>query len=142
MINPPSFRQLEQATFVSPQLTTEHLSLLSELGIKTVICQRPDEEISSEISHLTPYHDSMAELLRTEGIQLIYQPLYTISMIEVDALSKHLKTADFPLLIYCASGTRSTILWALTQILIEKRKKTDIVAKAEKAGYFIAQYLP
>ncbi len=137
-----TFPQLEKNLFVSPQITVEQIDTIVTSAIKTVICHRPDEEIASEFNHITPHHDSLEDTLQQQDIQLIYQPIYNISMPEVSALATILKEGQQPVLMYCASGTRSVILWALSQTLIEKRSKQEITGLAEKAGYHIAQYLP
>ncbi len=136
------FQKLEETVFVAPQIRTEQISDIIDSGIKTVICHRPDEEIMPEFSQITPYHQNLSEQLKQHDIELIYQPIYNISMPQIEELAKILKEKEQPVLMYCASGTRSAIVWGLSQVLIEQRPKPKIIQSAENAGYAISQYLP
>jgi uncharacterized protein (TIGR01244 family) len=60
------------------------------------------------------------------------------SMTQVEAMQQALAQAgDAPVLAYCRSGTRSTLLWALAQAKAGLDPE-EIAAKAAGAGYDIA----
>ena len=60
---------------------------------------------------------------------------------QVRAMSAALAEARGPVLAYCRSGTRSTLLWSLAQAL-EGRDLEAIAADAAGAGYDVAPIRP
>jgi sulfide:quinone oxidoreductase len=59
---------------------------------------------------------------------------------EVEALRHALDTLPGPALAFCRSGTRSTVLWALSQA--GERPADDLIAAAAAVGYDIAGLRP
>ena len=56
---------------------------------------------------------------------------------QVDAMIAALEQAEGPILAYCRSGTRSTLLWALAQA--KQGENPDAIARAAmQAGYDIS----
>ncbi|MGJ8616744.1 MAG: TIGR01244 family sulfur transferase [Sulfitobacter sp.] len=125
-------RQLTPRYFVSPQIDPGDMPALSEAGITRILCNRPDAEVP-------PSHSAAAiETAATAaGIRFGVQPLtHQTFLPEVIAKNSELGVdTDDVVLAYCASGTRSTIAWALSQA--GKMTPEDIITTARKAGYDI-----
>ena len=100
---------------VSDQLYPENLSELSSLGIKTIVCNRPDLESSPT----QPTAKSIQLASERLGIQFAFHPVASNFQTEEDAtkMAKMLNELPKPLLAYCRSGGRSTALIGLTQQL-------------------------
>jgi uncharacterized protein (TIGR01244 family) len=56
-------------------------------------------------------------------------------------MAEALAQARGPVLAYCRSGTRSTLLWSLVQAM-NGRDPTAIAAEAAGAGYDVAPIMP
>jgi uncharacterized protein (TIGR01244 family) len=60
---------------------------------------------------------------------------------QVEAMADALASASGPVLAYCRSGTRSTLLWALAQASRGAEPET-LAAQAAQAGYDIGSVRP
>ncbi|UWQ47159.1 TIGR01244 family sulfur transferase [Leisingera aquaemixtae] len=115
---------------VSPQISAEDLPAIAAAGYKTVICNRPDEEVPP--SHQADAIRAAAEAagLRFEVLPLTHQTMTPENV----ALQRELyESSDGPVLAYCASGTRSSVVWALGQA--SELSADDILQKTAAAGY-------
>lgn len=129
-----AIKQLDTNLYVSEQLYQQDIESIKQLGIKTIICNRPDDEGGSE----QPSHQSIEEAL---GIEVIYQPITQVSMPEVEVFRQHQQNYPTPILAYCRSGTRSTMLWSAGQILIDGKDRNAIVEYAIKLGFPLEKFL-
>ena len=107
---PMEIRALTPDYAVSPQITPEDLAAVKAAGYVTVIDNRPDAEIPAELH--TEVMRSAAEAL---GLTFIANPVIggALTMENVAAQSAAIAAATGPVLAYCASGNRSSIVWAL-----------------------------
>lgn len=123
-------RQLTPRYYVSPQIDPGDMAAFKEAGITRILCNRPDSEVP-------PSHQaaSLRQAAEAEGIRFVEQPLTHQTMVpEVIAENRALGAdSDDVVLAYCASGTRSTIAWALGQA--GRMDPDDIVAAARSGGY-------
>lgn len=129
------FRKIDDKTYASPQITLAEVAYAKALGIGLIINNRPEDESDDQ----TPGPDIEAAA-RAAGMAYIAIPVTHagFSMPQVDAMEQALAQAgDAPVLAYCRSGTRSTLLWALAQAKAGL-SPDDIAAKAAGAGYDIA----
>ena len=125
-------RQLTPRYFVSPQIDPADMPALSAAGITRILCNRPDAEVPP--SHSAGAIEAAAKAV---GISFAEQPLTHQSMVpDVITTNRTLgfETEDM-VLAYCASGTRSTIAWALGQA--GQMAPDEIIAAARSAGYDI-----
>jgi uncharacterized protein (TIGR01244 family) len=130
-------RQLTPRYFVSPQIDPSDMDALRAAGITRILCNRPDGEVPS--SHSAAAIRTAAE---AAGIAFAEQPLTHQTMVpEVIAQNRALgvETNDV-VLAYCASGTRSTIAWALGQA--GDLPAEDIIKAAENGGYDLSNIRP
>ncbi len=128
------FRKIDDKTYASPQITVEDVAEAQALGIGLIVNNRPEGESDDQ----TPGAEIEAAA-RAAGIAYVAIPVSHagFSLPQVEALDAALASAgDAPVLAYCRSGTRSTLLWALTQA---KRGMApdQIAACAAGAGYDI-----
>lgn len=128
------FKAIDHHISVSPQIGLEHLIHAQTMGITTVINNRPDDE--------EPGQPSGAEIeaaVKSYGMTYVAIPVTHsgFSGAQVDAMLAALDAASGPVLAYCRSGTRSTMLWALA-----RAKAGDsahlITEKAAEAGYDVS----
>ena len=124
--------KLSQNYHVSPQIEIEDIKKLADAGFAKVICNRPNEEILAEL-----HSEYMAIAAKAAEISFDFLPLTHQTMTTRNILKQAelIDAASGPVLAYCASGTRCTVIWALGQI--GKMSADDIIQTAIKAGYNI-----
>lgn len=122
---------------VAPQIDPSDLPAIAAAGYTTVICNRPDAEIPP--SH---HADVVAAAAKAAGLDFINAPVThpTIGPETIGHQMAVLQEAAGPVLAYCASGTRSSILWALGQA--GTLSADDILGATEAAGYDLSPLRP
>lgn len=107
----PKLQQVSEGISVSAQIRVEHVQRAVNLGFKSIICNRPDEE---EGEHQTP-HSEIAQACARHGLEFIYFPVSPSNHSEEQArdMREFLTRSAKPVLIYCRSGRRSKALLAL-----------------------------
>lgn len=120
---------------VTPQIAPDDVPVIAEQGFRTVICNRPDAENPTELS---------AQVIRAAveaaGLRFVENPVTHPTMTPERIAAQAAAMAEAPVLAYCASGTRSSVLWALMQA---GRMKTDeILAATARAGYDLSALRP
>jgi uncharacterized protein (TIGR01244 family) len=105
-------RQITPRYAVSPQIDPEDIAAIKAAGFTTVICNRPDEEVSPAYRA-----DQMAEIARAEGLTFHVLPLTHQTMTPENIARQRalIDEALGPVLAYCASGTRCSVVWSLGQ---------------------------
>lgn len=129
------FRKIDDRTYAAPQITVAEVVEARALGIGLIVNNRPEGESDDQ----TPGAEIEAAA-RAAGIDYVAIPVSHagFSMAQIDALDRALDAAgDAPVLAYCRSGTRSTLLWALTQARRGMAPEA-IASAAAGAGYDIA----
>lgn len=105
-------RELTPRYSVSPQISAEDLAAIKEAGFDLVICNRPDEEVPPTHQAEAIRAAAMAAGLKFEVLALTHQTMTPENVSRQRAL---IEGADGPVLAYCASGTRCSVVWALGQ---------------------------
>ncbi|MEL7097476.1 MAG: TIGR01244 family sulfur transferase [Pseudomonadota bacterium] len=130
-------RKLTDTFFVSPQIGAEDLPGIAELGITQIICNRPDGEVP-------PSHQASAIRAAAEaaGIAFAELPLTHMTMTPENVNQQVLiaEAAEGKVLAYCASGTRSTVAWALGSA--GAVPVDALIGAARDAGYDLANLRP
>ncbi|MEL6690338.1 MAG: TIGR01244 family sulfur transferase [Pseudomonadota bacterium] len=130
-------RPLTPAYAVSPQIEPNDVPDIAAAGFKTVICNRPNEEIPVELQA-----DVLRIAVEAAGMRFIDNPLVhgqmTMEHIEIQAAAQN--ETDGPVLAYCASGTRSSICWSLSQA--GKMPTEEITKATTDAGYDLRGLAP
>ena len=97
---------------VSPQIAVADLRKIAALGFKTVINNRPDGEAGGQ-----PLNADLADEAKKNGLVYIFQPVSSKQVTDGDAVNfaTELDRVRGPVLAFCRTGTRCTILWALNE---------------------------
>lgn len=127
------FRQLSESVFASPQIGLDEVAEAAAQGIALIVNNRPEDESDDQVPG--PAIEAAA---RAAGMDYVAIPVTHagFSVNQVRAMVAALAEAKGPVLAYCRSGTRSTLLWALA----EASKNADLhalTAAAAKASYDI-----
>lgn len=133
------FRKIDDKTFASPQIELTDVAEARALGIGLIINNRPEDESPDQ----TPGAEIEAAAAAA-GIAYVAIPVTHagFSMPQVEAMEAALAAAgDRPVLAYCRSGTRSTLLWALAQAKMGMAPDA-IAAHAAGAGYDVSPIMP
>lgn len=127
------FRQLSTRVWASPQIDLADVSAAAKAGFALVINNRPDGE-----SHDQTSGDEIEAAVRAAGMAYCAIPITPggFTRDQVDAMRQALAGAGGPVLAYCRSGTRSTLLWSLAQAAAGEDPEA-IAAAAQLAGYDI-----
>ena len=132
------FRRLSDTMLASPQIMPAEVAQAAAEGVTLIINNRPDGEAPDQ-----PAGDEIAAAAQAAGIAYRAIPVGGGGFAEpqVNAMIDALASADGPVLAYCRSGTRSTLLWSLAQAKLG-RDPDDIPAAANAAGYDIGPVRP
>lgn len=124
------FNVINDQLTVSGQILPEEVQILKERGFKTVICNRPDEEVEEALQSA-----AIGEVVTAAGLTFIYLPIYpgqfTADM--MTEMTAAMRDLEGPFYAYCRSGTRSCTLWALAQAGVLPVE--EILAQAANGGY-------
>jgi len=128
-------RPLTDSYSVTPQITPEDLAAIKAAGYRTVICNRPDPEIPEDL-----HAETMRAAVEAAGLRFVLNPVFPgqLTMENVEIQRDTIDTAPGPVLAYCASGNRSSIVWALANA--GRVPTDDLIAAAGKYGYQLAQF--
>lgn len=132
------FRILTENVLVSPQLALKDVTSAAALGVSMIINNRPDGEEPG-----APQGAEIAAAAAAAGINYVAIPIghSGFSEPQVDAMIAALGQAEGPILAYCRSGTRSTLLWALAAAKQGEAPET-IARTAAQAGYDVSPIRP
>ncbi|WP_281973226.1 TIGR01244 family sulfur transferase [Ruegeria faecimaris] len=122
---------------VSPQISVEDVPTIVEAGFVKVICNRPNSEVPKDLQS-----DAIGQAVRAAGLEYEVLELTHQTMTpENVSLQRDLaESCAGPVLAYCASGTRCSVIWALGQC--ESMSTEDILQATTKAGYALDNLRP
>lgn len=123
--------ELEEGVFVASQLVEDDFARISARGLRAVVANRPDGEASGQLSH-----EEAEAAARRHGLEFRYHPVPSFNVTddeEVEAFARAITELEGPVLFYCRTGNRSTILWALASV--ERLGVSATLAIAKRAGY-------
>ncbi len=122
---------------VSPQIGVGDIAAIAAAGFRSIICNRPDGESGDQ----TAFAEIEAEAGRC-GIAIAWQPVLSGQVRDEDGLAfgELIERLPRPVLAYCRSGTRCTVLWALSQA--GRLSSGDILTSARDAGYDLGGLAP
>ena len=123
-------RALTPTYAVSPQISPSDLHAIKAAGFTTVICNRPDGEIPPD-----HYAQVMQAAAQAAGLDFVINPVISgaLTLDNVTAQGAAIAAAQGPVLAYCASGNRSSVVWALSQA--GSRPTDDLIAIPARFGY-------
>lgn len=123
-------RRLTDSYAVSPQITPEDLVLVKDAGFTTVIDNRPDSEVPGSL-----HADEMRAAAEALGLSFVTNPVVggAMTMDNVTAQRAAIDAATGPVFAYCASGNRSSVVWALANA--GKLSTDELIAIPARFGY-------
>ena len=126
-------RRITDDFAVSPQIEPEDVAGIAKAGYRTIICNRPDDEEWGQVGC-----DTIEATAREAGLEFLMLPIASGVVTEeaATAFREALATMPGPILAYCRSGTRCTMLWSIAQH--GQMASEEIVQKAAEAGYDMA----
>ncbi|MEP5632299.1 MAG: TIGR01244 family sulfur transferase [Tateyamaria sp.] len=132
-----NIKQITPTYFVAPQLDPADMAEVAAAGITTVICNRPDEEVPPPFQA-----DALEAAAKAAGLAFARLPLthQTMNPENVATHMGHIQNSSGPVLAYCASGTRSTVVWCLGHA--GSMSTDDILATAQNGGYELSNLRP
>jgi len=132
------FRQLSDRVFASPQITLDDVAEAAKSGFALIINNRPEGESDDQ----TP-GEAIEQAAKAAGLGYVAIPITHagFSPTQVAAMVDALKQNEGPVLAYCRSGTRSTLLWALAQASTGA-DLDGVTMKALQAGYDVSPVRP
>ena len=130
----PPRAELAPGLSVAGKLDPADIEALAAEGVRTIVNNRPDDEDPGQL----PAAEAR-RLAEAHGIAYHHIPITaaSLSRADVDAFAATLRSAPQPVIAHCRSGTRSTLIWALTRL----REGADpglLIAEAARHGIDIA----
>jgi len=128
------FRKLTQNVYASPQISLAEVEQAHEMGITLIVNNRPEGESDDQIAG-----ERIAAAAQAVGIAYVAIPITHAGFAEhqVTAMAQALAQSTGPVLAYCRSGTRSTLLWALAQAKAGEDPE-QLAQQAADAGYDVS----
>ena len=104
-------RQLDERTLVSGQIGPDDVARLKDQGVTMIVCNRPDGE---EVGQ--PRAADIEQAANEAGIEFRFVPIIRgIGPSDAEAVQDALESATGKVLLYCRSGNRSSLAWAVAR---------------------------
>jgi uncharacterized protein (TIGR01244 family) len=134
-----TYRAITGDYAVAGQITPEDIAALKEAGFTTVINNRPDAEVPPGLSG-----DRMRDAVEAAGLAYVANPFShaAFSPDLVDRQGAAIDAAPGPVFAYCASGNRSTVLWAMSRVQAGAVTPSEAVEAAAAQGYDLRGLMP
>ncbi len=125
-----NMKKLSPRVFVSEQITTADIGIASAQGIKTIINNRPDDEAQGQ-----PKTADLAAAAAELGMQYIDLPVVAGKVTDehIEQFESIYADIQGPVLMFCRTGHRSTVLWALEEAKV--LGVDAVLVAAAEAGY-------
>jgi uncharacterized protein (TIGR01244 family) len=122
---------------VSPQIDPEDLPAIKAAGYVTVIDNRPDGEILPDL-----HTNVMRQAAEALGLTFIANPIIGGAMTEANVIAQRaaIDASGGPVFAYCASGNRSSVVWALAHA--GERPADELIGIPARFGYNLEQLRP
>ncbi|HLV76545.1 MAG TPA: TIGR01244 family sulfur transferase [Marinobacter sp.] len=130
-------RKIDETISVAPQITADEVAEIARLGFRTLVANRPDGEEFGQ-----PAMSELEAAAEEHGLQWVYLPVQSghITDEDVARFAPMMQAAEKPILAFCRSGTRCTVLWALSAV--REQEPQAVLSRAHNAGYDITGLLP
>lgn len=122
---------------VSPQIDPADLPAIKAAGYVTIIDNRPDGEIPPEL-----HTDAMRQAAEALGLTFVANPVIggALTMDNVTAQRAAIDASTGPVFAYCASGNRSSVVWALAHAA--EMGADDLIGIPARFGYNLEHLRP
>ena len=130
-------RKIDDSISVAPQIAIDDVAEIARLGFRTLVANRPDHEEYGQ-----PAMADIEAAAKAEGLEWVYMPVESgnITDQDVERFAPMIRDAEKPVLAFCRSGTRCTVLWALSSA--RDHQPEEILSRARNAGYAITGLIP
>jgi uncharacterized protein (TIGR01244 family) len=106
-----TIRQLDDWTFIGAQIRPEEVAGLAQMGVSLIVNNRPDGEEPGQ-----PLGAEIEQAASEAGIDYRAVPIIRgIGPADADAINDAIGSTNGKTLLYCRSGNRSALAWALAQ---------------------------
>ena len=124
-------RRLNDRVLASPQISLADVANAAAQGVVMIVNNRPDGESDDQVPG-----SEIEAAAKAAGMGYVAIPVTHAGWSEgqVRAMANVLAEAKGPVLAYCRSGTRSTLLWALAEASTGASPHA-LTAAAAQAGY-------
>ena len=132
------FREVTPSFWASPQIGLADVAEAQARGMTLIVNNRPEGEAEDQVPGA-----EIEAAARAAGLAYVAIPVTHAGFNEeqVQAMVAALVATSGPVLAYCRSGTRSTLLWSLAQAR-GGRAPDEIAADAARAGYDVGPIRP
>ncbi|MFT6733498.1 MAG: sulfide:quinone oxidoreductase [Polaribacter sp.] len=123
-------KQIEENFSISEQIVLEDIKTLSDIGIKILICNRPESEEANQLNNAEVITEA-----ESHGIEFVHIPSAgrEIPQESLALFVKTRKDCNGKMHAYCRTGARSSIFWGLAQA-IDLPSQT-VIENAQKVGF-------
>jgi uncharacterized protein (TIGR01244 family) len=123
-------RPLTAGYAVSPQITAADIAAIKAAGYTRIICNRPDGEVPPDLQAA-----AIRKAAEAAGVEFIENPVLpgTFDDATVARQAEAMGGAKGAVFAYCASGNRSSVVWALSNAGREPADR--LIATAASWGY-------
>ncbi len=123
-------RKITDDISVSPQIEPGDIPAIVAAGFHSIMCNRPDDEETGQCCYA-----DVAKAAIAAGLKVHWLPIVTsaISPVDISDFRAALEQMPKPLLAYCRTGTRCTMMWSIA--LFDEMLAQDILEHTSKAGY-------
>ena len=127
-------RPLAPDVWAVPQIAIEDLPRIAALGVRRIVNNRPDGEDAGQ-----PSSAEMEAAAGAAGLDYVHAPVAGMPGPDaVRAVAAALESGE-PVLMYCRSGTRSAIAWALAMRALDLAGPDALREAAANAGYDLSR---
>ena len=127
-------RSLSPSVWTAPQIRLQDLEAIAALGVRRLINNRPDDEDSGQ-----PSSAEIEAAARAAGLDYLHAPISGMPGPDAVRDVAAALQADEPVLMYCRSGTRSTVVWALAMRSLDRAGPDELRDAAANAGYDLSR---
>lgn len=129
-----SLRPLSTGVWAAPQIPLEALTDLAASGVRTLVNNRPDGEDPGQ-----PSSEEMQAAAHAAGLNYVHAPVAGMPGPDAVRAIAAVLEQDEPVVLYCRSGTRSTVAWALAMRSLDRAEADDLREIAARAGYDLSR---
>ena len=126
-------RPLSPTVWTSPQLAPEALAGLAASGVRRIISNRPDGEDPGQ-----PSAAEMEAAARRAGMDFDWIPVTGMPNADQAAAVSALLADGRPTVMFCRSGARSAVAWAMAERM-RGADADELRAAAAGAGYDLSR---
>ena len=131
--------RIDEKTYVTGQIAPGDIPDIASQGIKLIVNNRPDGEAGAE----QPTAAELEAVAKAKGIAFVNLPFATPELTPDHAarFAQILKAEPGPILAFCRTGNRSSILWAAANVALGEPLE-EVLAKVAAAGYDLSPAAP